>query len=158
MLRPSRISRYVFAELMPPTILGLLLWTFILLMNLFFVVAEKALSKDLSFDLTLRMFLVGVPPILVLTIPMSVLLGSLIAVGRLSADHEWVALQAAGQGPMKLLKPLLLHGFLASLVAFYTFGELVPRANYAGRYLQGQIVMSSSLASAPGGPCHARAT
>jgi len=147
MLRPSRISRYVFAELMTPTILGLLLWTFILVMNLFFVVAEKALSKDLSFDLTLRMFVVGVPPILVLSIPMSVLLGSLIAVGRLSADHEWVALQGAGQGPMKLLKPLLLHGFLASLLAFYTYGELVPRSNFAGRYLQGQIVMSSSLAS-----------
>ena len=65
----SRIDRYVFSELVPPTLLGLALYTFVLMMNHFFIVAEKALSKNLGWDLNLRLFMVGIPEILVLSIP-----------------------------------------------------------------------------------------
>ena len=147
MLKPKRITRYMLAELFTPTVLGLMLWTFVLLMNHFFFVAEKSLAKNLGFDLTLRLFMTGVPAILILTIPMAVLLGSLIAVGRVSADNEWTALQGAGHGPWVLLKPLILHGLAASLVTFYLYAELVPRSNFTRRHLQGQILLSSSLAS-----------
>jgi len=147
MLKPKRITRYMLAELFTPTALGLMLWTFVLLMNHFFFVAEKALAKNLGFDLTLRLFLTGVPAILILTFPMAVLLGSLIAVGRVSADNEWIALQGAGRGPWVLLKPLLLHGLAASLITFYFYAEVVPRSNFERRHLQGQILLSSSLAS-----------
>ena len=147
MLRPSRMTRYMLGELLTPTLLGLMLWTFVLMMNHFFVVAEKALSKNLGGDLTTRLFLIGVPPILVLSVPMSVVLGSLIAVGRISADQEWVALQGAGQGPWRLLKPMLIFGFGASLLSMYVYSELVPSSNYARRELQAQILLSSSLAS-----------
>ena len=147
MLRPSRITRYVLGELVVPTLLGLSLYTFVLLMNHFFLVAEKSLSKNLGFDLTLRLFLTGIPAILVLSVPMSVLLGSLIAVGRLSSDQEWVALQGAGRGPWSLLKPILLFGLVASLLSMYVYSELVPSSNYSRRALQAQIILSSSLAS-----------
>ena len=80
-LFPKRITRYVFFELVPPTMLGLFLYTFVLLMNHFFLVAEKALSKNLGADLTLRLFLVGIPELTVLSIPMSVLLGVMIVNG-----------------------------------------------------------------------------
>ena len=142
-----RITRYLGAELRPPMLLGLALWTFVLLMNHFFFVAERALAKNLNLDVTARLFFVGVPAILVLTIPMAVLLGSLVAIGRLSADHEWEALQSAGRGPWTLLGPLLIHGLAAALVSFYIFSELTPRANYVRRELQAQILFSSSLAT-----------
>ena len=147
MLVPSRLTRYVLSELFTPTMLGLLLYTFVLLMNEFFVVAEKALSKNLGADLTLRLFLTAVPAILILAIPMAVLLGSLIAMGRLSSDQEWVAIQSGGHGPMRLLRPLLIHGAIASLVGFLVYSELAPAANYARRDLSGQILLSSNLAA-----------
>jgi LPS export ABC transporter permease LptG len=142
-----RITRYLGAELRPPMLLGLLLWTFVLLMNHFFFVAERALAKNLDLAVTARLFFVGVPAILVLTIPMAVLLGSLVAIGRLSADHEWEALQSAGRGPWTLLGPLVIHGLLATLVSFYIFSELTPRASYVRRELQAQVLFSSSLAN-----------
>ena len=48
------------------------------------------------------------PQALSLTIPMSVLLGILIGFGRLSADREFVAMQACGVSLMRLLRPILL--------------------------------------------------
>ncbi len=147
MASSRRLDRYVLRELAGPTLLGLLLYTFALLMNHFFLVAEKSLSKGLSAELTLRLFLVGIPRLLVLSIPMAMLLGSLIAIGRLSADHEWVALQAAGHGPARLLRPLLLHGLVGSLASLSIYAVVVPRTHYAFRNLRGQVLFSSNLAA-----------
>jgi len=147
MLGPKKITRYVLAELTTPTLLGLLLYTFVLMMNHFFVVAEKSLAKSLGLDLTLRLFFTGIPNLLILAIPMAVLLGSLIGVGRLSADHEWVALQASGQGPGRLLRAVVIHGLIWSVIGFLVYGYLVPRSNYAMRNLRGELLFASNLAS-----------
>jgi LPS export ABC transporter permease LptG/LPS export ABC transporter permease LptF len=147
MFLPSRITRYVVAELTTPTVLALFLWTFLLLMNHFFLIAEKAIAKSLGLDLTLRLFMSGIPSLLTITIPMAVILGTLIGIGRLSADHEWLALQSAGHGPWRLLRPLLIHGLIWSLLAFLVYSYAVPRANYAMRNLRGEIISASNLAS-----------
>jgi len=144
---PNRFTRYVLRELLGPTLLGLTLYLFVLLMNHFFVVAEKSLSKNLGWELTFRLFIVGIPSLLVLSIPMAVLLGSLVAIGRLSADHEWVALQSAGHGASRLLKPLVIHGLLASLASFMIYAQVVPRSSYALRNLRGELLFASNLAA-----------
>jgi lipopolysaccharide export LptBFGC system permease protein LptF len=147
MFGSRRWNLYVLRELMTPTLLGLLLYTFVLLMNHFFLVAEKALAKNLSPELTLQLFMAGIPKLLVLSIPMSVLLGTLIGLGRLSADREWVALQAAGHGPAALFRPVFLHGLIGTLVTFVIYVVIVPQTNYMVRNLRGQVLFSSNLAA-----------
>jgi LPS export ABC transporter permease LptG/LPS export ABC transporter permease LptF len=141
------MTRYVVGELMTPTILALFLYTFVVMMNHLFLVAERSMAKNLGWELTLRLFMVGIPKLLVMTIPMAVLLGVMIAVGRISADNEWVALQGAGQGPGRLLKPIALFGLIATLLSLTIYGVVVPRANYALRNLRGQVLFASNLAS-----------
>jgi LPS export ABC transporter permease LptG/LPS export ABC transporter permease LptF len=57
------------------------------------------------------------PPVLGFTLPMAVLVGVLIGLGRLSADSEIVALHASGIGLRRLLLPI---GAIASLGAILT--------------------------------------
>jgi len=147
MFKNRRITRYVLRELAMPTLLGLLLYTFVLLMNHFFLVAEKALAKNLGAELTFRLFMVGIPKLLVMSIPMAVLLGTLIGLGRISADREWVALQAAGHGPGVILRPVLLHGLAGALAGFLIYAVIVPQTHYAVRNLRGEILFSSNLAA-----------
>jgi LPS export ABC transporter permease LptG/LPS export ABC transporter permease LptF len=64
------------------------------------------------------LFLSSMPPILVFTLPMAALVGVLIALGRLSADSEIVALHALGIGMRRLLLPV---GALAGIAAVLTF-------------------------------------
>jgi LPS export ABC transporter permease LptG/LPS export ABC transporter permease LptF len=142
-----RISRYLLRELVAPILLSLALYMFVLLMNHLFLVAEKSLSKNLGFDLTLRLLVIGIPPLFVLATPMAVLLGTMIALGRLSSDNEWVALQGAGQGLGVLLRPVLIAGLVGASVSFGVYGYLVPRANYVSRSLGAQVLFSSNLAS-----------
>ncbi len=147
MLGFRRIDRYVIREVLGPILLGFTLFTFVLLSNAFFLVAQQTISKNLGWDLTFRMFALELPRILILTVPMAVLLGSLIAVGRLSADHEWVALQGAGRGPSVLLRPLATVGFLAAILCMVLYLEVAPRTNFAQRQMRGEIVLASNTAS-----------
>ncbi len=153
MFKSRRINGYIVRELFGPTVLGLSVYTFFLLMNHFFLVAEKAISKNLGTELTLKLFLLGVPELLVLSIPMSVLLGTLIAVGRLSADHEWVGLQGAGLGPTALLRPAVIHASIWVLISAFIYFAVVPQAHYALRQLRGEMLLASNLAAEvkPGG-------
>jgi LPS export ABC transporter permease LptF/LPS export ABC transporter permease LptG len=130
-----------------PFTLGLTLYSFLLLMNQFLLIAEKTLSKNLGWDLTFQWFLYLIPSVLVMTIPMSVLLGGLIAIGRLSADHEWTAIQSAGIGSRALAKPLFAFGLFWTIVSFILYGYIVPITNYKIRHLTARITVASNLAA-----------
>lgn len=125
----SRITRYVLGELLPPTLLGIGLYSFVLMMNYAFFVAKDAVAKDLDPGTVARLLLYFLPNVLILSIPMGTLLGTLVGVGRLSGDHELVALQAAGGAPMRLVRPVLIHGSLATLASAVVYLCLQPAAN-----------------------------
>ena len=57
-----------------------------------------------------RILLTLLPQALGLTIPMALLVGLLIGLGRMSGDREAVALLACGVSPYRLLRPILLAG------------------------------------------------
>jgi len=143
----GRIQRYILTELLTPTAIGVLLYTFVLLMNHLFFVAERALSNNLPASITLRLLGLGIPNILVLTIPMAVLLGTLIGLGRLSADREWVALQAAGGSARTLLFPVLVHGSIGALICLGLYNVVIPQANYAMRDLNREVIRSGRLSA-----------
>ncbi len=147
MIGIRRITRYVFREQLGPTVLGFSLYTFILLMNAFFLVAQKAVASNLGWDLTFRMFLLKVPSLLVLTIPMAILLGALIGIGRLSADSEWIAIQGSGHGLRTLVKPSVILGLIGTAICSYLFWVVVPRSNIALRATQMEVMLVSNMAA-----------
>lgn len=144
MLGIRRVDRYVAREVLGPLAIGFSLFTFLLLMNAFFLVAQQTISKNLGWDLAFRMFALELPRLLVLTVPMATLFGCLIGLGRLSADHEWVALQSAGRGAGVLVRPLALVGLAGTLLCLALYWEVAPRSNFAQRHLRGEVILASN--------------
>ncbi len=70
-----------------------------------------------------------VPQALAITIPMSLLLALLMAFGRLSADREFVAMQACGISLRRLLRPVALIALTAWAASSYVLIALVPDSN-----------------------------
>jgi LPS export ABC transporter permease LptF/LPS export ABC transporter permease LptG len=147
MLRPRRLTRYVWSELASATLVAIAVWTVILLLNDLFFIARLAIQKDLEIGVVAQLLLLKIPNLLVLAIPMGTLLGSLIAIGRLSADGEIVALQASGLGPFQLIRPMAMHGLaaMALAVAIYAFAQ--PWASYELRSMQGRIITARNVSS-----------
>jgi LPS export ABC transporter permease LptG/LPS export ABC transporter permease LptF len=146
-LFPRRLTRYVWGEVTYFSLGGLFFWTFVLLMNTLFFVAEKAITMGLGWELTLRLLAYEIPKLLVMSIPVGVLFGTMMAVGRLSGDHEWVALQSVGLGLGGLLRPVALHGLVAFAVSFGVYAFVFPHSNFAARSMQPDIVFSRNMAA-----------
>ena len=73
------------------------------------------------------------PQALCLTIPMAVLLGILVGFGRLSADREFVAMQACGVSLMRLLRPVAIIALLGTAATAYEIIVALPDANQTFR-------------------------
>lgn len=147
MLRPRRLTLYILSELTIATFVGVAVWTAILMMNDFFFIARTAIQKDLGVALVLQILALRIPSFLVLAIPIGTLLGSLIAIGRLSADGEIVALQASGLGPFQLIRPMALHGLITFCAALSIYAFIQPWASFEIRALQGRILTARNLST-----------
>ena len=69
--------------------------------------------------------------IIVVTFPMSVLLGSLMAFGRLSSSSEMIVMRAGGQNFIRLAMPIFIAAFFISIGATAFNEYVVPKANNA---------------------------
>ena len=94
----SILTRYVLKEMIGPTFLGFIFYTSIILMQRLFDMAGMIIRRSLSGSAVMKLLLYSLPNIIVLTVPMALLFGILIAIGRLSADSEIVAMPKRGTG------------------------------------------------------------
>ena len=105
---PRIIDRYVIREILPPFLLALLVFTFILIIPFIIDLAEAMIAKGVPAGTILQLMVTLLPQALALTIPMALLLGLLVGLGRLSADREFVVMLACGISPYRLLRPVLV--------------------------------------------------
>ena len=95
--RPALLLwRHVIKELLAPTALGFAVFTFLFLMRFLLRISQLWIVHGAELENVLWAVVYSLPHIMVLTIPMGLLVGSLIAFGRMSQDFEIVALRAAG--------------------------------------------------------------
>src|ERR1051325_6969180 len=134
------IDRYVIRQMVPPILLGLLVFTFVLIIPQIKEHAESFIAKGVSPGLVLTAMLLLVPQALALTIPMSLLLGLLIAFTRLSSDREFVAMHACGMSLARLLRPVGLVSVLCAGATFYIWAIVVPDSNQRFREIAFNVV------------------
>ena len=123
------IDRYVIREVVPPFVLSLLIFTFVLELPPLMGELERLLAKGVPWPTVGRIILLLSPQALGLTIPMSLLVGLLIGFGRLSTDRESVALLACGVSPYRLLRPVLVLAGIATAATLYVMIDAIPDAN-----------------------------
>lgn len=125
------LSRYIFRELLTPTLLGFGFYTFIILMRDLFDFAEIIIKRSLPLSTVLELLALSLPNITVLTVPMALLVGILVAVGRLSADSEIIAMQASGQSPLAIYRPIFVFSVAVFLLNFALMTWVLPVGNAA---------------------------
>lgn len=127
----SRLDRYVLGEILGPLGLGFLVYTFILLLQFLFSSAEMIIRRGLPASIVGQLLLYSLPNIVVLTIPMALLLGVLVGIGRLASDSELIALRSTGMSIYRLLRPVLLLSAVLTLVNGLLMIYLLPQGNRA---------------------------
>jgi LPS export ABC transporter permease LptG/LPS export ABC transporter permease LptF len=137
------VDRLIVREVVPPTILGFITYTFLIVMRGIYSLIEQVLVRGVSFADAGKVLLTTIPHVVILTIPMSFLFGVLLAIGRMNADSELVALQAAGIPIRRLLRPIVILGLLLSAVNGYLYLEVIPRSSRELRDLKVRLFASA---------------
>ena len=123
------IGRYVLREVIPPFCLAQVVFTFLLMLDPITKRAEELIGVGVDMGDVLQILVTLLPYSLGFTIPMALLVGVLMGLGRLSGDREVVAMQACGISVFRILTPLLLLATLAAAIDCYILTEAVPNAN-----------------------------
>ena len=130
---PSLLDRYVVRETLLPFFLALLLITFLLIIPPILQQGYTLIAKGVEWSVVARVLITLLPQALSISIPMALLMGLLIAFGRLSADREFVALQACGVSVYRLLRPVGFMALIATAFTGYVLIIALPNANQTFR-------------------------
>jgi len=116
---PMRIlDHYIGRQILSHTLLGLGIFTFVFFIPQLVRMMELVVRHPASWTTLGLLFLTTLPGILSFTLPIGILVGVLIALGRLSADSELIAMSALGMGRRRLLVPVGVLAAGATLVTF----------------------------------------
>lgn len=135
------IDRYVIREVIPPFLIGLLVFTFVLIIPFIIDIAEQMIAKNVPAVTILRLTATLLPQALALTIPMALLIGLLVGLGRLSADREVVVMMACGISPYRLLQPVLVFAVVCWGLTSWVMLRAMPDGNQRYREITQEIVM-----------------
>jgi lipopolysaccharide export system permease protein len=141
------LDRYIIRDIVPPLMLSLLIFTFILCIPPVMEQLEALVAKGVPWGTAATMLLMLIPQALGLTIPMALLVGLLIGLGRLSGDRETVALLACGVSPYRLLRPVLLVAGIAGAAHLYVMIKAIPDANQTFRQITYDVVSQRRCSS-----------
>lgn len=129
------IDRYILREIALPFVMILLVLTFVLLMGKILQLMDLMINKGVGLLDIARLMLYLMPSFLMFTIPISLLIAILIAIGRLSGDNEITILKMSGVSLYRLSLPVFIASLAAFLLTAVTSLFLMPFGNLATKNL-----------------------
>ncbi|MGA1826088.1 MAG: LptF/LptG family permease [bacterium] len=127
------LDRYIIREFLPPFLLGLILFGFILIMNRMIIFTDLLLVPGVTFKIIGQLLWNLLVPFIIFIIPMSILFTSIMLFGRLIHDNEFLALKSCGVHPVRIFLPILIFGVLSMIVLLLLGFETIPKANRSFR-------------------------
>ena len=128
------LDKYIFREVCKAFLFGICAFSAVFIgSGTLFKIAKYITDYGASLSAVVKVFVFGLPSVVMWTFPMSMLLATLLTFGRLSSSSEITAMKSCGIGFFRIAMPAILLGFLVSIVAILFNEHVVPWANTAYR-------------------------
>ncbi len=103
---------------------------FIFILQTIWLFIYDLAGRDLDLMLVVKFLLYGMPRIIPLVIPLSVLLASIMTFGSLSENYEFAAMKSAGISLQRAMKGLTIFILILSITSFFFANNVIPYAEY----------------------------
>ena len=123
------LNRYLLRQLVAPFCFALAALTGFMLIS---QVAKKfgaLVGKGLPWSVITEVFVLSLPFIVAMTLPMAVLLAVLYTFSHLAADNEITAMRANGISVYQILAPVLIWGVCMAFFNLAFVDQVLPRSN-----------------------------
>jgi len=125
------LTRYILGEILSHTLIGCVIFTFILFMRDLPHILEMVVRNSSTWASIGEIFLFMLPNTFKVTIPMAVLVGILLGLSRLAADSEIIAMRASGLGIGYFVRVGSIVAIGGTLLGLVNSLYVAPRANRA---------------------------
>ncbi len=123
-------------RMLPGRVLGWLgTLMFLLVMQFLIKYLPDLAGKGLPLGVMLELIAYNLAYMVVLAVPMSLLIGTMMTFGRIAESRAWVVIKASGVSPIRLIWPTLLIGVFVATGMTYFNNRVLPEANFRARNL-----------------------
>lgn len=133
------LNRYIQKELYFPFVFSLLIIIFILFVQFLLRAIDRFLGKGLDLLTILEYLFLNLGWIVALSVPMAVLIATLMTFGRMSEDNEINAMRSSGISFLTVIRPAIFFGVTVALLLIYFNNFILPEMNFKARILSGDI-------------------
>ena len=140
----KNLERYVFGAFLSSFLLAFLVLSFVLTIGLMVQIVSYIL-QGVPMDLVGRFALVSFPETMQWTVPIALLVSSILVFSRLSADSEIAAMRACGVNLLTVMRWPLAFALLCTFVCLFVNNEIVPRGHEVRRNLTRRLSVGAGL-------------
>lgn len=146
------VERYVLKEVAVPFALTILAMIIIMLVQYMVKITDWVVNRGVPLEYVMKLLVLQLPFFFTMVTPAALLLATLLAVNRMSADSEITALKASGIGVARLLPPVVLLGALCTAATAFFNLYLIPHSAQLTEKIKTELLQSSarSLVAAKG--------
>lgn len=127
MIGIKRLHRYTLSGFLPVFFMTFMISNFILVMQLVWLHIDKLMGKGIEFELFLQFFWYAALSLVPMSLPLAILLASLMTFGNFGEKLELLAMKAAGISLFNIMKPLIVLMVFVSVGAFYFQDRVNPK-------------------------------
>ena len=138
------VEKYVFSSFLASFALAALVFTFVLTIGILAQIVGYILD-GVSMKLVGKFALVSFPETLQWTVPLSLMVSSLLVFSRLSADGEIAAMRACGVNMLSVMRWPAFFGLACTVLGAWVNNEIVPRGHEVRRKLKSAVTVDTGL-------------
>ena len=135
----STLNKYLMKQSFIPFILSVGVITTVLFLQFLIRAIDRFLGKGLDIVTIFEYLYLNLAWIIALSVPMSLLISSVMTYGRMSQENEITALKSAGVNLFSIIKPALWFGSIVGFLLCLFNNFILPDMNYNARLLARDI-------------------
>ncbi len=121
------LDKYLIKQILEVFVMGVAIFTSIIFASDTFITLIKQISEyGIPFNIALMMIILNLPAVFVMTIPMGVLLATVMTLNKLSLASEITVMRSCGIGLNRIAKPIFIFAIIMALLGFFINEAIVP--------------------------------
>jgi len=125
----KRLNLLMYKSYIGPLVLTFFISMFILLMQFLWKYIDDLVGKGLEWRVIVELLIYASPGLVVYSLPLSVLMASIMTFGNLGEHNELVALKSSGISLFRIMMPLIVFSAGLGIFAFFFFNNVMPYTN-----------------------------
>jgi lipopolysaccharide export LptBFGC system permease protein LptF len=128
------LKKYLLKEFVEAFLLSLLIFTLVFTVGNIMQVADLIINKGVNIIQVIKVFFLLMPSLLTFTIPMAVLLSSLLTFGRLAGDSEIQAMMYSGISLWRIAAPVIIFVLVLGMLCVLINDRIATEFGFEARH------------------------